>query len=62
MAWRGLMLVLPLAMSQTACKREPTFEERYEKAREGINRKAKEIDARIAATGSPPAAPVDPGR
>ncbi|MFC0203360.1 hypothetical protein [Novosphingobium soli] len=46
----GALLVL-----LSGCKREPTFEERYEAANHTVVERAKQIDAQIAGTGAPPA-------
>ncbi|MFT4054455.1 MAG: hypothetical protein QM681_08100 [Novosphingobium sp.] len=50
----GLIVAFALAALLGGCKREPTFEERYKAANKTIVDRAKEIDAQIAATGSPP--------
>lgn len=50
----GLIVTLALAALLSGCKREPTFEERYKAANKTIVDRAKQIDAQIAATGSPP--------
>lgn len=49
-AW-PLALVLVLL---GGCKREPTFEERYEAASKTIVSRAKQIDVEVAATEPPP--------
>ncbi|MDF2639768.1 MAG: hypothetical protein K0R64_2752 [Novosphingobium lindaniclasticum] len=49
---RGLMAVAGL-VALAACRQEPTFEERYDKASETIRQRAKSIDAQISATGAP---------
>lgn len=51
----GLVLALALAASLGGCKREPTFEERYDAANKSIVERAKRIDAQIAGTAAPPA-------
>jgi hypothetical protein len=43
----------------SACKREPTFDQRYDAAAKHINQTAKEIDAEISATGVPTTGPSD---
>ncbi|GLK45144.1 MULTISPECIES: hypothetical protein [Novosphingobium] len=50
----GLITALVLAAILGGCKREPTFEERYKAANKTIVDRARQIDAQIAATGSPP--------
>lgn len=50
----GLIAAFALVALLGRCKREPTFEERYKAANKTIVDRAKEIDAQIAATGSPP--------
>ena len=46
-------LILPIALTLAACKREPDFDERYKAANEKIGRTAREIDAQVAGTGMP---------
>ena len=46
-------LILPVALTLAACKREPDFDERYKTASEKIGRTAREIDAQVAGTGTP---------
>ncbi|MPS69203.1 MAG: hypothetical protein E2586_11965 [Novosphingobium sp.] len=48
----SLLLVAILALS--ACHREPSFDERYETASKKIGETAKDIDAQITGTGTPP--------
>ncbi len=52
---RAILLAVTLALPLCACKREPTFDERYDAASEKISKTSKEIDARLAATGTPQA-------
>lgn len=49
----GIAILLALAALLGGCKREPTFEERYDNASKAIVERAKRIDAQIA--GSAPA-------
>lgn len=53
----GILLAVALVTSLVGCKREPTFEERYDTANKSIVDRAKRIDAQIAGT----AAPADEG-
>ncbi|MEE4450018.1 hypothetical protein [Novosphingobium resinovorum] len=50
----GMLTVLALAALLGGCKREPSFDERYDAANKSIVERAKRIDAQIAATGAPP--------
>jgi len=54
-------LILAMAcLALAGCKREPSFDERYDAANKTIAKTAHEIDAEI--TGSPaPVDPVEPG-
>lgn len=51
---RSIVLALSLASLLCACKREPSFEERYKTATEKISHSAREIDAQVAGTAAPP--------
>lgn len=51
MRWSSVCL-LALLVSVSACKREPTFDERYEGAKKAISEKALELDKDIAARAS----------
>lgn len=53
MKLRVAFWLLAVGAGLASCKREPDFDERYAAAREKIGRTAKDIDARIAATGVP---------
>lgn len=50
---RAILLAMTLALPLCACKREPTFDERYDAASEQISETAEEIDARLEATDVP---------
>lgn len=50
----GWFAAFALVALLSGCKREPTFEERYKAANRTIVDRARQIDAQIAATGSPP--------
>lgn len=50
---RRILIVAACVASLAACHKEPTFDERYDTARETIGQRAKEIDAQIS--GTPPA-------
>lgn len=47
------LAMLAVLVLLCACKREPTFDERYDAAAKQITKTAKEIDADISATGAP---------
>lgn len=51
------LAALAILVALSACKREPTFDERYDAAAKQINETAKEIDAEIERTGAPTAVP-----
>ena len=51
------LALLTILVLLSACKREPTFDERYQTAEKQIRDTAKDIDAAIEATGAPTAAP-----
>jgi hypothetical protein len=46
--WAALVSLCPLLVSLCACKREPTFDERYDAATRKIVDKAKAIDAQVS--------------
>lgn len=46
-------LALALLLTGTACKREPTFDERYEAAQKKIGETSEEIDAELAGRATP---------
>lgn len=52
---RRILIVAACSAALAACHKEPTFDERYDSARETIGQRAKEIDAQISGTGTPPA-------
>lgn len=49
-----LMALLVLVASISGCKREPTFDERYDAATKTIVDRAKAIDAQVSGTDAPP--------
>ena len=56
------LIVLSLA---SACKREPTFDERYAATQKRIESKSKQLDAQLAGPRSAPGAsprPAEPAR
>ncbi|WP_374405794.1 hypothetical protein [Pelagerythrobacter sp.] len=52
---RGAVLALSICVALTGCKREPTFEERYDKAEQDIRETAREIDRELADPAGAPA-------
>ena len=55
------LMALAILVVLGACKREPTFDERYEAAEKQIRDTAKDIDTEISQTGTPTvAASQDP--
>ncbi|PNU06153.1 hypothetical protein [Novosphingobium guangzhouense] len=56
----ALLAALGAVVLLSACKREPTFDERYDTANKAIVDRAKQIDAQIAGTGTPPAESAEP--
>ncbi|KHK91330.1 hypothetical protein [Novosphingobium malaysiense] len=53
MGTRAVVVAVALATLLAACKREPTFDERYEAAQTKISQTEEEIDARLGATEAP---------
>ncbi|MBO9723659.1 MAG: hypothetical protein J7530_04720 [Novosphingobium sp.] len=51
---RAVILLAGL-VALSGCHKEPSFEERYDAANENIAKRARDIDARIAGTDTPPA-------
>jgi len=41
---RGFVTMVVVGLALSACKREPTFDERYEGAQKAIREKARELD------------------
>lgn len=50
-----VLILLAGLVALSGCHKEPSFEERYEAANEKISKRARDIDAQIAGTSTPPA-------